>query len=85
MKKKSLLLLMGLCIATLWVQSQSNPHNEILVYFSEGVSQQTKTIKDKPVKTARFDKENVRLTLDAMGIADSLVLVAPHDLASPTP
>ncbi|NQU86858.1 MAG: S8 family serine peptidase [Mariniphaga sp.] len=59
--------------------SQRNPDNEILVFFSEGITQKIETIKGNPVKKMSFTNEELKLLLNTAGIPDSLMELALPD------
>lgn len=56
--------------------AQNNPDNEILVFFSDGIVQETKTVNGKALKAFKFTNERLRTSLNAMGIKDSLIDIA---------
>lgn len=76
MKCKKLLLTAILCLNLLWVYSQQNPNNEILVFFNEGVSQKIKMKNGKKIKTADIYQSKLKSSFEQIGLNDSLIDVA---------
>jgi hypothetical protein len=58
------------------VYSQSNPNKEILVFFSDGIVQKTKAVNGQIQKAFKFSDEKLKVSLDKMGINDTLIEVA---------
>ena len=76
MKTKYLIIFIGIFIISHVSYSQKKSGREILVFFSEGVTQQMKTIKGKTVKQGYIEKETLKNKLHAIGIRDSLLEAA---------
>ena len=76
MNPKCYTLIGFLIIWSLNGYSQHDPNNEILVFFSNGVSQKITTDKGKSLKTSHITNEYLKKSLNAFGIDDSLIEVA---------
>jgi hypothetical protein len=76
MNLKHFVLLGVFIIRSLTGYSQHDPDKEILVFFTEGVTQKIVTDKGKSSKTAKIVKEELKRSLNTMGIVDSLIEAA---------
>ena len=56
--------------------SQHDPDKEILVFLTDGVTQQLVAVEGKKYNAAKIIKEELKLSLNSMGIVDSLIEVA---------
>lgn len=72
---------LALCVIfqSLTGYSQQNPDNEILVFFSDGVSQKIETVNGNPIKTVNVTKKGLRQSLNVVEIPDSLMEFALPD------
>lgn len=76
MNCKRIFLSAVLCLNLFWAYSQRNPDKEILVYFTEGVSQEIKIKNGLKIKKARVDQAKLKSSLVKVGITDSVIYVA---------
>jgi hypothetical protein len=76
MSLKCYTLLGFLIVWSLNGYTQNDPDNEILVFFCNGVSQKITTDKGKSIKTSHITNENLKKSLNAFAIDDSLIEVA---------
>jgi hypothetical protein len=56
--------------------AQNNPDNEILVFFSEGIEQETKTVNNITQKTFKFTSDILKVALSSIGVDSTLLEVA---------
>ena len=68
MNLKNLTLALFVSIWSSTGYSQRNAEKEMLVFFSEGITQKIETIKGVPVKTVNFNKLKLKQSLNAPGI-----------------
>lgn len=73
---KHIYLFIIFLIFSVAVYSQSNPNREILVFFSEGIIQETKTVNGQTQKAFKFTDEKLKASLNKMGVNDTLIEVA---------
>jgi subtilisin family serine protease len=79
MNFKKFTLVFCVTIWSLTGYSQRNPDNEILVFFSEGITQKVEKVNGASVKTLNFSKAELKRSLNAVGIPDSLMEFALPD------
>ena len=73
---KKILLFINLLFLSIIGYAQSNPNEEILVFFNSGVSQIEITLNGKEVKTAKITKDKLMKALNEVGITSALIEVA---------
>ncbi|WP_423126503.1 hypothetical protein [Gaoshiqia sp. Z1-71] len=85
MNLKHFTLVLCVSIWSLTGYSQRNPDHEILVFFSDGITQKIDTINGILVRTVKFTKAGLKQSLNAIGIPDSLMEFALPDLKEKIP
>jgi|SRR5690606_22307160 len=73
---KKFLLFLSLLFLSIIGYAQSNPDEEILVFFNSGVSQVEKSFNGKKVKTAKITKDKLMKSLSEIGITNTLMEIA---------
>jgi len=76
MKTNNLILTGLFFLYSFYVFSQRNPNQEILIFFSTGVSQEVVAKQGKTIKTAKINDVKLKSALKKMGIEESMLEVA---------
>lgn len=79
MNKQNFILTTVFLFNILTAYTQKNPANEILVFFSNGTSQETELIDTISKKKLSFPKKSLKRSLNTLGIPDSLMHLALPD------
>ncbi len=76
MKNKTTMLVMLALMQVLVTYAQHNPTKEILVFFKEGVQQESKIVNGRSLKSALVTSDRLKTSLKDRGIEPAMLEVA---------